>query len=84
MLAVIELGSKFKKYFIYGVSNPAKMKYVLENLSDKFMIKKYGSLFLMTQEQLNTIIVGGQILVVRILNLLKCGKLLKKMKVIII
>lgn len=58
MLAVIELGSKFKKYFIYGVSNPAKMKYVLENLSDKFMIKKYGSLFLMTQEQLNTIIVG--------------------------
>lgn len=58
MLGIIELGSKFKKYFIYGVSNPAKMKYVLENLSNKFMIKKYGSLFLTIQEQLNTIVDG--------------------------
>lgn len=58
MLGIIELGSKFKKYFIYGVSNPAKMKYVLEHLSNKFMIKKYGSLFLTIQEQLNTIVDG--------------------------
>lgn len=48
MLSIIEIGSKFKKYFKYGV-NSAKMKYVIENLNNKFQIKKYGSFFLMVQ-----------------------------------
>ena len=51
MLTIIETGSKHKKYFKYGVSNPAKMKYVLENMNANFSIKKYGSFFLTMQEK---------------------------------
>ena len=53
MLSAVEIGSKHKKFFKYGVTNPAKMKYVLENLSDKYDIKKTGSFFLMTQERVH-------------------------------
>lgn len=56
MLAIAEIGSKFHKYFKHGVSNPAKMKYVLENLSNKFSIKKNGGLFITVQDQITTII----------------------------
>lgn len=56
MIGLVEVGSKFKKFFKYGVSNPAKMKYVLENLSNKFAIKKHGSLFITIQEQISIIV----------------------------
>lgn len=56
MLSIVEIGSKFKKFFKYGVSNPAKMRYVLENLSDRYEIKKYGSLFLLIQEKNRNIV----------------------------
>ena len=57
MLAVIIIGSRFNHYFRLGVSNPAKMKYVLEKkLSNKFLIKKNGSLFLTGQAMMTTLI----------------------------
>lgn len=51
MLTIVEIGSKHKKYFKYGVTNPAKMRYVLENMKSTFSIKKYGSFFLTMQEK---------------------------------
>lgn len=56
MLMIVEIGSKFKKYFKYGVTNSDKMSYVLEHLSGKYLIKKSGSLYLACQEQLTTIL----------------------------
>ena len=57
MLGCIEIGSKFSKYFRHGVSSPEKMKYVIEHkLSNKSLIKKHGSLFLVMQEQMTTIL----------------------------
>lgn len=56
MLALIEYGSKFSRHFKYGVSNPEKMKSVINNLSDKFLIKKYGSIYKTLLEQMKTII----------------------------
>lgn len=49
MLTIVELGSKHKKYFKYGVTNPAKMRYILEDNSNSFSIKKYGSFFILMQ-----------------------------------
>lgn len=51
MLTIVEIGSKHKKYFKYGVTNSAKMRYVLENMKSTFSIKKYGSFFLTMQEK---------------------------------
>lgn len=57
MLSVIIIGSRFNQYFRLGISNPAKMKFILEKkLSNKFLIKKYGSLFLTTQAMVTTLI----------------------------
>lgn len=56
MVAVAEYGSKFHKYFKHGVSNSAKMKFVIEKkLSNKFLIKKTGSMFLTLQAMMTTI-----------------------------
>lgn len=56
MIAVAEYGSKFHKYFKHGVSNSAKMKFVIEKkLSNKFLIKKTGSMFLTLQAMMTTI-----------------------------
>jgi len=49
MLTLIEIGSKHKKYFKYGVSSPAKMRYILEDMKSTFSIKKYGTFFLTMQ-----------------------------------
>lgn len=57
MMGAIEIGSKFKKYFKHGVSSPEKMKYVIEHkLNNKSLIKRYGSLFLVVQEQIKTMV----------------------------
>ena len=57
MLGLIEAGSKFYKYFQHGVSAPEKMKYVIENkLSNKYLIKKHGSMFVVIQEQIQTML----------------------------
>ena len=59
MLSLIEMGSKFKKFFKYGVSNPAKMSYVLEHLNERFNIKKFGAFFLMVQNQNKEMLKSG-------------------------
>ena len=57
MIGLIEAGSKFYKYFQHGVSSPEKMKYVIENkLSNKYLIKKHGSMFVVIQEQIQTML----------------------------
>ena len=57
MMSVIIIGSRFNHYFRLGISNPAKMKFIIEKkLSNKFLIKKYGSLFLTTQAMITTLI----------------------------
>lgn len=57
MLAIIETGSKFAKYFPHGVSSPETMKYVIEKvMSKKYLIKKHGSLFLTVREQITIIL----------------------------
>lgn len=56
MLGIIETGSKFAKYFPHGISSPETMKYVVEKeMSDKYLIKKHGSLFLAVQETITVI-----------------------------
>ena len=57
MMSVIIIGSRFNHYFRLGISNPAKMKFIIEKkLSNKFLIKKYGSLFLTIQAMITTLI----------------------------
>lgn len=57
MLGLIETGSKFAKYFPHGVSSPETMKYVIEKeMSNKYLIKKHGSLYMAVQESISIII----------------------------
>ena len=57
MLGIIETGSKFSKYFPHGVTSPDTMKYVIEKeMSNKYLIKKHGSLFMAVQESITIII----------------------------
>ena len=61
MLGIIEIGSKYKKYFKYGVSNPNRMMYVLENMDTRSSVKKYGSIFLTVQNQNREMLKSGQL-----------------------
>lgn len=61
MLGLIEIGSKYKKYFKYGVTNPNKMMYVIENMDTRSSVKKYGSIFLTVQNQNREMLKSGQL-----------------------